>query len=555
MKISREAILPHALQNAVLYCGKADAGAVIGKVLASDPGLRKDIASLRKEVAAVVAEVNRMAPDAQKAMFAKLSPKMLEREVKRQDELPDIPGAVQGGFVTRFAPSPTGPLNLGHLLRPVMLPYLYSRKYGGTFILRLEDTDAKKVKKEYYEMIKEDLIAAGVKWDKLVLESDGLESYYRHAEEMLRKGAAYVCTCDAKAFMALKDEKKDCPCRPSAAKDNLAKWRGMLAGRFGEGDAVVRLKTSMQDPNPTMRDPPLLRISETPHPLRGADFRVWPLYNFACAIEDHSLGVTHVFRGKEHEHNTSIQERIYRFFGWKPPATVNFGMVYLPGTKLHTRDMAEMIGRGEASGWDDPKLPTLRALFRRGFQPAAIAKFAAVCSISKTDIRVGWENLEGINRKLIDPMANRYMAVIDPVRVSVNGAPAIAEAREDLHPDFPDRGRKRISVSLGEIYLSLQDWDALRGKPIRLKGLGNIILDKESPYKGNELVQGMPKVQWVSVPHVGLEILAPSGTLKGIAEAALGGLEPGTLIQLERIGFGRVDAVSEKKVTVCFAHK
>jgi glutamyl-tRNA synthetase len=230
-------------------------------------------------------------------------------------------------------------------------------------------------------------------------------------------------------------------------------------------------------------------------------------------------------------------------------------MVYLPGTKIHTRDMKEWIREGKVHGWDDPALPTARALLRRGFQPEALRKFALTTGLTKTDIKVGWENIEGINRKLVDSLSNRFMVVCDPERISVRQAPVIREAHEDLHPDFPARGRKTMPVDLNRIYVSGNDWRRLQGKTIRLKGLGNIKLGKTSEYAGNSIVSAMPKIQWVSEPNVDVELFTPKGRLKCLGEANLKKLKPGTLIQMERVGFGRVDSVSSKKVVVYFAHR
>jgi glutamyl-tRNA synthetase len=552
---NRELILRYALQNAVFYNGRANPGAILGKVLAGRPELRSKISEVRSEIEDVVREVNSLGLEKQKEMLNKLSPDMLEKPEKRQEGLPEIPDVKTGRFVTRFAPSPTGPLNLGQLVRAAILPCLYAKKYDGQFILRIEDTDPVKIEKKFYTMIMEDLTSCGIKWDRMVNESDAMQDYYRHAKELISSGKVYVCTCPGEKFKELKIKKTDCECRKSTVSENLKRWKMMLSGEYGEGDAVVRMKTSMADPNPTMRDPPLLRISEKEHPTQGRKYRVWPLYNFACAVEDHYLGITHIFRGKEHEHNTAIQERIYESMGWKKPDVVNFGMVYLPGTKIHTRDMIQWIKEKKVTGWDDPALPTVRALLRRGFQPEALRKFAITCGITKTDIRVGWENIEGINRKLIDPLSNRYMVVIIPQRISVKKAPKISEAKEDLHPDFPARGKKKLPVDINNIYISQEDWKMLKGKTIRLKGLGNIRLDKISEYKGNEIVTGMPKIQWVSEPNVDVEILTPKGVLKGLGEINLKKLKPGALIQMERVGFGRIDAVTRNKVVVVFAHK
>jgi glutamyl-tRNA synthetase len=550
----RGLVLQYALQNAVFYKGKADMAAVLGKILADSPDLRQDIANVRKVIEETISEVNGMDPEQQKKRLRELSPKMLVKEKKRE-ELPPIPGAVKGRFVTRFAPSPSGPLNLGQMLRAVMLPYLYAKKYEGIFILRIEDTDPRNIEKAFYGFIMEDLLSTGIKWYKMVKESDNLENYYKHAEALIRTGKAYACFCSAEDFRKYKRKKLDCPCRSKPYLDNLTVWHRMLRGRYKEGEVVIRLKTSMKNPNPTLRDPPLLRITEAAHPLRGNQFRVWPLYNFACTIEDKYLGITHVFRGKEHEHNTAIQNKIYSAFGWKGPAVVNFGMIYLPGTKVHTRDMKQWVAEKKVDGWDDPRLPTVRALLRRGFQPEALRAFAKVAGMSKTDIRIGWENLEGINRKLIDPLSNRFMVVTDPVRISVRGAPDIKKVYENVHPDFPARGKRSMPVNMKSIYISGDDWKKYRNRLVRLKGLGNIRLGKVSEYRGGEIVEKMPKIQWVSEPGVIVEIMSPKGLIIGAGEINMKELKPGTLIQMERVGFGRIDHVGQKKIVVYFAHK
>ncbi|MCD6496588.1 MAG: glutamate--tRNA ligase [Candidatus Aenigmarchaeota archaeon] len=552
MEKLRETALAYVLQNAVFYKGKASPGAVLGKLLAANPDLRSDVPALKKLIEEIAAEVNSMSPEEQEKALEKKNPKMLRKEVKKREGLPEIKSAVKGKFVTRFAPSPTGPLNLGQLLRAAMLPYLYAKKYDGTFILRIEDTDPKNIGSVFYDMIKEDLMRTGIKWDKLVLESDSMDVYYRHAEELVKQGKAYVCTCPADEFRKLKAGKKECPCRND---DSLSRWKDMLSGKYGEGEAIVRFKTSMSHRNPAMRDPPMLRVAKGSHPVKGDKYHVWPLYNFACAIEDHYLGVTHVFRGKEHEHNTSVQKLFYDTFAWKMPEVVNFGMVYLPGTKIHTRDMKQWIDEGKVSGWDDTRLPTVRALLRRGFQPEAFRMFAEDVGITKNDIRVGWENIEGINRKLIDSKAGRYMAVLEPQRISITGAPAIREAEEQLHPDFPERGKKKMPVDFDEVYVSGDDFRHFSGKTVRLKGLGNIVLGKKASYAGNDIVQKMPKLQWVSKPHARLTLLTADGEKEGLCEPAMLKINEGSIIQLERIGFGRIDAVEKKHITVCFAHK
>lgn len=400
----KELILKYALQNAVFYGGKANAGAVMGKVLSENPGLKKDIAKLGKEIAEAVKAVNKLKPAEQKEKLAAMDSSMLERKEKVQEPLPPLEGAKEGGIVTRFAPAPSGPLHILHLLRALGLSYEYARKYKGKFLVRLEDTDPKKVDKDAYKWIEDDLKSLGYDWDSWSRESDDMGQYYTIAEKLLKDGAFYVCGCHPDAFKKLKVDRQDCPCRGLGGKENLARWKEMLGGREG---FAVRMKTGMDDPNPAMRDPPMLRVDNTPHALTGKKFHVWPLYNFANVIEDHGQGITNVFRGKEHEHKTAIQSALYDALGWKQPVSVNFGMLKLPEGKMHKRDMRAKLGEGKLSGWDDPSLPTIRALLRRGYKPEALRMAPFHAGLSKTDIEFNMESLNADNRKLADPTANR----------------------------------------------------------------------------------------------------------------------------------------------------
>ena len=552
----RNIILKYALQNALFHGGKANTGAVMGKVISENRDLKSNVKEVKSLVEQIVRQVNLMPIEEQRKELEKFAPELLEKKKKEQKGLPDLPNAEEGEVTTRFAPSPTGPVNLGQFMRAVMLSYAYAKMYKGTFILRIEDTDAKKIDPEAYRWIKEDLVRMGTKWDKLIMQSDRIETYYKNAKKLLKEDKAYVCTCSAENFREYKRNKKDCPCRGNPVEKNLELWDAMVAGKLEEGSAIVRFKISMSSMNPVLRDPPLLRINKTPHPRKGTKYAVWPLYNFACTIDDYDLGVTHVFRGKEHEHNTAVQKAIAKALDFeKFPTIVNFGMIRFPGEKLHTRDIKKMISEGKVSGWDDPKLPTIRAFLRRGFHPDAIKMLALQCGLSKNDIEISWENLESINRKIIDPLANRYMVVIDPVQLSVENAPGKREVFEPLHPDHPERGKKKIILNPKKIYISRDDYEKFKGQVIRLKGLFNISLVRKTKYIGNEILKDMPKVQWVSEPHVNVKIIGKDCVYEGLGEYEMSSLKPDTIIQMERIGFGRVDSNDRKEITVYFAHK
>ena len=553
---SKTLIMKYALQNAVFYDGKADPGAVMGRIMASEPGLRGMAGEVRDEVERVIREVNRIPPDEQRRQLESLEPGMLRRDIKVQGGLPPLRDAVMGRVVTRFAPSPTGPLSIFHASRAVMLSYLYARMYRGKFILRIEDTDPKKIEKRYYEMIKEDLRSLGVRWDRLVLQSDHMPVYYRHAENLIREGKIYACFCSAESFRKLKEKRQNCPCRDFPPQKNLEFWSKALKGSYGDGEVVFRLRTSMQDPNPVLRDPPLLRISRDRHPLKGSSYRVWPLYNYSCAIDDHVLGITHVFRGKEHEHNTSVQKRIYEALGWEPPVTVNFGMVYLPGEKLHTRDIVEGIKSGKISGWDDPKLPTVRALIRRGFGPEAFRAFAEQCGLTKHDINIDWETFYGINRRIVDPGAERYRVVTEPVGIDIGRCLEERKTGKNVRVQrHPDRNETRSLPVTKRVYVSGEDFRKFRGKKIRLLDLFNIRLDRKPELSKSQLIDdSIQKLQWVPEDNVSVRIIMPEKILEGVGEPSMGSLKTGEVIQMLRIGFGRVDRKG-KTIDIAFAHK
>lgn len=548
----RELILKYCLQNAVFYNGKASPGAVLGKVLSENPELKKMVQEIKREADRIVREVNKLSLEDQKERLKELAPELLQKEIRVQEELPPLRDAVMGKVVTRFAPSPTGPLTFFHILRAGYLSYLYAEKYRGKFILRIEDTDPRNIEKRFYKWIEEDLLLSGIKPDKVVIESDNMPLYYKHCEGLIEEGPFYPCLCSAGAFRDLKNKKQACPCRDRGHKENLKLWKRGLRGEFREGEMVVRFKTSMQDPNPALRDPPMFRVIKHPHPLKERRYSMWPLYNYANVIEDHNLGITHVFRGKEHEHNTEIQKRLFQSLGWGPPIVVNFGMIKLPGNILHIREMKELVRTKRVSGWDDPRLPTIRALIRRGFQKEAFRRCAIQCGLTKHDIKFGIENLEGSNRKVLDPIANRYMVVTEPIRISVDKAPDIRVCEINLHPDFPERGKRTVPVNPRSIYISRKD---LGLKEFRLKGLYNVKLKgRKAVYMGDELIQDMQKIQWVSIPNAKIKIITLEREIPALGEPSMSKLKKGDVIQMERVGFGRVDSKG-REITVMFAHR
>ncbi|MEM2908095.1 MAG: glutamate--tRNA ligase [Candidatus Hadarchaeales archaeon] len=559
----RSRALRWALANALEHEGKADLKAVIGKLMAEMPELRPRAKEIRQIVERVVGEVNRLSPAEQLAKLEELGPLEVarRREAKGLPELPDVDRYPK--VVTRFAPNPNGPLHIGHV-RAALLSHEYARMYGGKFILRFEDTNPANAMLEMYDLIRLDLRWLGIKWDEEYVQSDRLEVYYRYAEKLIAGGRAYVCTCDAPAFKRLRDRGEPCPCRELPADEQLRRWRGMLEGEFGEEEAVVRIKTDLKHPNPAVREWPALRVVTFPHPRVGRRYRVWPLYNFSVAIDDHEMGVTHVIRGKEHLVNEMRQKTLFEHLGWTPPAALQYGRLTMAGAMLSKTQIIRGVREGKFLGYDDPRLATIAALRRRGFSPEAVRQVILDLGLTPVDAALSWETLYAYNRRFMDAKANRYFFVASPVRLLVHGVPGIDEARLRLHPSYPERGERVLPLLReGDVltaYLAGEDASRLEvGTIFRLKDLMNVELKSKGPplegdFRGLELMD-VPKLQWVSAGGVEVEVLMPDASLvRGLAEPSVAGLEVGEVVQFERFGFVRVDAV-QPKISVVYGHR
>jgi len=546
-------IKKHALLNAVEHNGKAQEKAVIGKVLSEKPKLKKNIDKIRKETKKTVKQINSWSLEKQKEELKKFGKIEKPKRVERIGFLPELPKAKKGKVVTRFPPFPSGALHIGNM-KAAITSYEYAKMYKGKFIVRIEDTDPdpRKIKKENIDLIKKDLKVLGLKPDKFYLCSSQFKKQYKYAEKLIKEGKAYVCTC--KAVIGMRGRrgviKKACEHRKNSVKDNLKLFKKMFK-EFKDGDAVLRLKTDINDPNPALRDPAIFRIRLGKHPITGKEHKVYPLYNFNVAVEDHDGGVTHILRGTEHATNTLIQKKIYDAFGWKDfPIVINFGFLYMPGKKVHKRYIRDAIQNGKFKGWDDPRLGQyglVRALIRRGIKPQAIKNMIIEMGVNPQTVYFEWEKLYTENRKLIDKDSNRYFLVGNPLQIVLNKLPA----RSVKAPIFPRKKKYRKIPVSKKIFIEKQDFVAYRGKEIRLMHLCNIILDKKSKVTSKRL-KDIPKIHWVSSRNVKINVVMPNGKIiEGLSEPDIKKVKPDQTVQFERIGFARC----EKPNLFYFAHK
>ncbi len=557
----RDRLLIHALENAVKHRGTPKAGAIIGAVMGRYPELRPRAVEAKALIGSVIAEVDALGHDARTARLVALAPELLEvREAEPRDRyaLPPLPDA-ENGVVMRFAPNPSGPLHLGHA-RAAALNDAYVRQYGGRYILRIEDTDPKRVDPEAYRSVPEDMAWLGTAITETVYQSDRLELYYDYARRLIERGGAYVCTCENERFRELRQAKTACPCRAGEVEEDLARFEKMLDGGYVEGEASLRVRTDLEAPDPALRDFPVFRIlTSTLHPR--IDASVYPLMNFSVAVDDHLLGCTHVIRGKDHIANTRRQQFIYDWFGWTPPHFRHYGRMGIEGVVLSTSEMRAGIAAGRYEGWDDIRLGTLRALARRGIEPEAVKRAMLAIGVGETDIQFSWENLFAENRAIVDPLADRFWFVPEQVAIEVSGA-LPREARPLRHPGLPSRGTRTLAFEGGVVVSAAE----LGGEVsmLRLKDLFNVdvsaVEDRfQFAYAGDDLADAReahaPIIQWLPIGEtVPCTLRRPEGDLDGVCEPVVREAV-GRVVQFERVGFARIDSAGPGGVVAYLTHR
>jgi glutamyl-tRNA synthetase len=244
--------------------------------------------------------------------------------------------------------------------------------------------------------------------DEIIYASKRMEIYYNYAKELIKKDKAYVCFCDKETIQKNRGEMVECDCRKHSINRNLEEFEKMINNEYSEGECSLRLKIDMKHPNPVLRDPPIFRISKHIHPITKYKYFCYPLYNFQCAIDDATLGITHVIRGKEFINPGKIQEFIIESLGLKKPKYIFLGRVKIEGIELGKRHIREAIINKEFLGWDDPRLGTIAALRRRGFKAETIREIILDIGTKPNDTTIEWkvimvmmEKEEGILRKLL----------------------------------------------------------------------------------------------------------------------------------------------------------
>ncbi len=574
MSSTSELILKHALANALSHERKASEGAVLGKILAEKPELKEDIANLRDDIKKAVSEVNELKPSVQEKRLKEIWPEFFTAPKKKEEskELPELLGAVEGKVVLRLPPEPNGYMHIGHAIS-FFFNYYYAEKYNGKLILRFEDTNPEAEELQYYKAIKEDIDWLGIKYDEVRNNSDDMQIFYDSAEKLINSSDAYVCTCDVEAMRKNRFESRECEHRQFSNVENLALWKKMLKG-FKPGEAALRLKGDLTSNNTVMRDPALFRIVTASHPLQKKKYRVWPLYDFANAIEDAICNVTHVLRSAEFMQRDELQNKIRELLGYKNPVIISYSRINFAGSPTSKRKILELMDKKKVSEWDDPRLVTVCALRKRGILPEAIFNMALNARMTLSSTTIDWDMLAAENRRLIDRNAKRYFFVPEPVHLIVKNAPEETAALK-YHPSIPELGERTIKTN-GEFFIPGDDAQKISSKDVfRLKDLYTVKVDAAdskvihaSAVKPEEK-DSLPKFQWVTQINIPAEILIPGALIdkdenplpnslqvvKGLCEEECKNIKKGEVAQFERFGFVKITEASAKQVKGILIHK
>jgi len=544
-----------------------------------------------------------------KAPTVAMSEGSVPRDFIREIIASDVRAGKNGGrVVTRFPPEPNGYLHIGHA-KSICLNFGVAQEFGGVCHLRFDDTNPEKEHKEYVEAIKEDVRWLGYDWgDKLFFASDYFERLYDYAVELIRRGKAYVCHLSTEQIReyrgTLTEPGRESPYRNRSVEENLRLFAEMRAGKFREGECVLRAKIDMASPNLNLRDPVLYRIKYVPHHRTGTKWCIYPMYDFAHALSDMIEGITHSLCTLEFEDHRPLYDWFLDTLETPcHPQQIEFARLNLSYTVLSKRKLVELVEGGYVNGWDDPRMPTLAGLRRRGVPPEAIRDFCQRIGVAKRDSLVDIALLEHCIREDLNRRAPRVMGVLRPLKVVIeNYPPDLVEEMDAVNnPEDSGAGTRKVPFSR-ELWIEAEDFSEnppkkfyrlAPGREVRLRygylitcrdvvkdAAGNVVelrCTYDPATRGGDTPDGRKvkaTLHWVSVAHAipaevrlydrlftvenpGLErdgvdyksFLNPN-SLQVISHAwvepSLAQAKPGERYQLERIGYFCVDPDTEK---------
>lgn len=559
----------YALQNSLEYKGEGKSGSVLGRIMAERKDLRKQAKRLKDYVEIEVIKANKLAKEngieyIHELLSNENPDALIRKKQERRIGLPELNNAKKGEVILRFAPNPNGPLTIGHS-RGVVINSRFAKEYQGKVILRFDDTDTK-VKPpllEAYKWIEEDYKwITGNKPDVVIMASERMPVYLEYAEKMISEGFGFVCKCSSEEFKKLRENGQGSPYRERSIQENLNDWYKMISGEMAEGSAVVRVKTSLDTPNPALRDWPALRIQHSKHPIVGDKYKVWPLLDFQSAIEDHEQGVSHIIRGKDLMDSTRKQKLLYNHFGWKYPETLYWGRVKVfEFGSFSTSGMSESIMSEVYSGWDDIRLPTIKSLRRRGFNPNSINDFWIDLGLTQKDISISMQTIESFNIKKIDSSTPRRSFVRDPVFFELDNAEKDGiKLKIANHPEGSVKGHRVWNINNENNLICIEKHDLHNNGKIRLKDFASIsIKNYKAIIESVEIIDKRPIVHWLIKNNSREAILYVPDKEEVIIHRGLiekDDISEGIVYQLERVGFVKIEKIpNEGPVEMIWLHK
>ncbi len=373
-------------------------------------------------------------------------------------------GTYGGEVYTRFPPEPNGYLHIGHA-KSICLNFGLAKKYGGRCNLRYDDTNPAKEDVEYVDSIEEDVKWLGFEWTERRWASDYFDTMYKAACELISKGLAYVDDQDADTIHAtrgtLTEPGQESPCRNRTPEENQALFEEMKAGRYGDGEKVLRARIDMASPNINMRDPIIYRIAHKTHHNTGDKWCIYPMYDFAHPIEDAIEGITHSICTLEFEDHRPLYNWVLEKVGFwpNPPKQIEFARLNLTHTMMSKRKLKKLVDEGVVEGWDDPRMPTIAGIRRRGYTPASIRNFCEQIGVAKANSLVDQGQLEHCVREdLQDKVESRHV-VEKPIKVVLTNYPAgrVEEIEIEKNRNNPDLGTRKVPFS-GTFYIDGEDF-------------------------------------------------------------------------------------------------
>ncbi|XP_044866628.1 bifunctional glutamate/proline--tRNA ligase isoform X3 [Mauremys mutica] len=412
--------------------------------------------------------------------WAAVASKTKEATEKKQDvgKFVELPGAEMGKVIVRFPPEASGYLHIGHA-KAALLNQHYQVNFKGKLIMRFDDTNPEKEKEDFEKVILEDVAMLHIKPDQFTYTSDHFETIMKYAEKLIQEGKAYVDDTPAEQMKMEREQRIESKHRNNSVEKNLQMWEEMKKGTECGQMCCLRAKIDMNSNNGCMRDPTLYRCKNQPHPRTASSYNVYPTYDFACPIVDSIEGVTHALRTTEYHDRDEQFYWIIEALGIRKPYIWEYSRLNLNNTVLSKRKLTWFVNEGLVDGWDDPRFPTVRGVLRRGMTVEGLKQFIAAQGSSRSVVNMEWDKIWSFNKKVIDPVAPRYTALLKDEVVTVNVPEALEEMKEVAkHPKNADVGLKPVWYS-SKVLIDGADAETLtEGETVTFINWGNIIITK-----------------------------------------------------------------------------